>query len=819
MTNGSGKDRLSTGGAFDVLTKVVPDEDDRFIGREFGGYKISTLIAEGGMGRVYRGERVDGSFDRDVAIKLSLASRVSKDLRERFLREQQILADMSHPNVASLYDAGTTDEGWSFIIMELVEGQDIASYVDGMGLTERAVIELLLPLLDALAFAHSRLVVHRDIKASNIIVDRQGNARLLDFGIAKLLEDAASAATRARPLTVGAASPEQLLGKPITVASDIYQVGLLLHRLLLGEPALPDRTLAEAVANAAEERPFLLSHKASRELAPDLAAIVTHCLQPAPADRYRSMTALRDDLISFLAKRPVSVTPPTLTYRFAKLVQRNLLLALVLSVLLAVTIGGTALYTIRINDARLAAEREAATSEEVIIFLTEVFETSDPDTARGAELTARDLLDRGAARIDEQFPDRPIIRARLLHVIGGVYREMSLPNESLPLEKEAYELRLEHLGPNDRRTMMAGNDLAILYDRLERFDEAIEIYENVLDREREILGSDDPDTLKTLNNLGVAHLDRGDFAIAASYFEETLERRRRVLGADHADVGTTMRNLPIAYAGLGDLERAREAFIEALDYSRRVTGEDSPGTITALINAGSVSYNTGRYEEGVAYTKQAWELARNVLGEQHYGTLVVGLNRADNLTSRPDVEASAADIDAAKAILEGVRDTAIEVFGDEHSLALAARVRLGSIQNFNGQHTEALEALESVLETQSAMSNADYLDAVETRKRIAETLVFLGRTGESVAEYAAINADLEERYGRDYPLRLQLLRDQAEAHIALGELDRAEALYRESADRLVASLGESAPKAAEAVAELDVFLVEHRGEANRTGTP
>ena len=126
MTNGSDKDPLKTGGAFDVLSGVLPDENDRFIGREFGGYRISALIAEGGMGRVYRGERVDGSFDRDVAVKLSLASSVNKDLRERFIREQQILADMSHPNVASLYDAGTTDEGWSFIIMELVDGQDIA---------------------------------------------------------------------------------------------------------------------------------------------------------------------------------------------------------------------------------------------------------------------------------------------------------------------------------------------------------------------------------------------------------------------------------------------------------------------------------------------------------------------------------------------------------------------------------------------------------------------------------------------------------------------------------------------------------------------
>lgn len=808
MTSDKRDDPLSTGGAFDVLSGMTPEGKDPLIGRELGDYRVTRLIAEGGMGRVYRAERIDGSFERDVAIKVSYGSGLNRELHERFLREQQILADMDHSSVASLYDAGTTSEGWPYFIMELVDGRDIERFVDEESLSQRSIIRLFLPMLDALAFAHSRLIVHRDIKASNIIVDEKGKVRLLDFGIAKLLGESPDAATSARPLSLVSASPEQLLGEPISTASDIYQVGLLLHRLLVGRPAYPERTLGEAVRDATEVSSFRLSAESRQELGTDLAGIVSRCLQPEPKERYRDVNALRADLENYLEDRPVSVGPPTLTYRIGKLVRRNRLLTALLAVLAVVTVGGTITYTLGINEARRQAEQEAATAEEVIAYLTDVFRVSDPEESRGESVTARELLDRGAADIEAKFPDRPLIRARLQHVIGGVYREMGLLNEALVLAESAYATRLEYLGPESRDTLISGNDLAILYDRLDRPRDAIRIYDEVLSRQRVVLGSDDPHTMKTINNLGAAYISIGDFETAAVYLEEAFERRRRVLGPDNPETVSTHNNLPIVYANLGDYGRAIELFEESLDYSRRINGDDSPATIIALTNLGMANYNTGRFDSSMPYFTEAWELARRVVGDTHQVTLVNGLSRAMLLTDRPDIVPTDDEIAEAEALVNMIRETAAESFGPEHSITTDAIVQLANIRNRQGRHAEALEMLLPVLEIRRSRLDASHAEVIDVRARIAGTWTDLGRYRDAIAEYQAIDRLLTDEFGEDYPKRYQYLQQLADAYTAVGDRVSAERLLLESAEGLSAALGADDPRARLANQALNEFMSE-----------
>ena len=799
-------DLLSTGGAFRVLTDMAANTDESFVGRELSGYRIKSLIAAGGMGRVYRAERIDGSFEREVAIKFSIAGGVNRDLQQRFLREQHILADMNHPSVANLYDAGTTDDGLSYLIMELVDGRDIEDYVADERLGHRQVIELLLPVLDALAFAHARLVVHRDIKASNILVDADGHARLLDFGIAKLLDEAPQAATQARPLSLVSASPEQLLGKPITTASDIYQVGLLLHRLLLGRPAQPDRTLADAVQIAVDAKPFRLSADAEQALGNDLAAILSHCLQPEPADRYRDVSAVRQDLEHYLADRPVSVRSPTAAYLFGKLVRRNRLLAAAVTGMLLIAVGGTVVYTMRINEARLAAEQEAAAAEQVITFLTDIFESSSPEKNQGETLTARELLDRGVADIDERFAEQPVIKARMQYVLAGVYRELGLAIEALPLAEAAYHSRRELLGPDDRRTLIAGNDLAIAYDHLNRPDDATALYLEVLERQRNTIGSDDVETMKTLNNLGAAYLTKGEYALAVEYLEEALERRRRVLGNNHPEVGSTLTNLPIAYLYLGRTEQAKAGFLESLAYNRRVAGSGSPSTVIALLNAGAVHFDTGDYETGAALLNEAEEAALNVLGPKHRVSFAINNSLAQVYVDRLDTTPSEADLARAEQLLETVRRNATEVLGSDNSETLIATAILAEVRNHQGRHNEALDMLESVLAVEVPKVGQTHNRVIDVRLRLFRTYGFVGRYGDASAEYDEIDSYLLEAYGPDDADRLLAMVEMAQIHARFGEYEKAGPMFREASTGLERTLGAIDLRAVYARRAQDEFL-------------
>ena len=282
------EEQLKTGQALNVLAQVQP-ETGRLVGRVLGDYRLTALVARGGMSEVYRAERVDGTFEREVAIKISADAGLSDELRSRFVAEQAMLANLNHPNISQLFDAQVTSEGWPYIVMELIDGQSIDEYCRAENLTPREIAQLFVPVAQALAYAHGRLLVHRDIKPSNVLVDRDGRPKLLDFGIAKPIEGDAAALTRARPMTPRYASPEQLLEQPISIASDIYQLGLLLYDLLAGESARAAGTMAEAVQAAAENRSLRLPEDRRRELPADLVRIVEHALRGNPAERYAKL--------------------------------------------------------------------------------------------------------------------------------------------------------------------------------------------------------------------------------------------------------------------------------------------------------------------------------------------------------------------------------------------------------------------------------------------------------------------------------------------------------------------------------------------------
>ncbi|HVS02414.1 MAG TPA: serine/threonine-protein kinase, partial [Thermoanaerobaculia bacterium] len=366
-------------------------------GQRIGPYRLVEVLGRGGMGVVWLAERDDGAFSKRVALKIVPDWEASDDLPRRLRAERQILAGLEHPNIARLLDGGVTAEGVPYLVMEHVEGEPIDAYCEGRDLGVRDRLALVLAVCDAVAAAHRRLVVHRDLKPGNILVTAEGGVKLLDFGIAKLLDeggDGGPTRTGLHPLTPQFAAPEQLTGGPITTATDVWGLGALLYRLLAGRsPHAAQGTTTQAVMRAiCEEDPRPPSRAArqpqlARHLAGDLDAIALRALRREPAERYASVEALADDLRRHLRGLPVAARPPSLAYRARKLARRRpgavAAAALALGAIVVVVLG-------LLQQARLA-ERERLRAEAVTAFFTGVLRQADPDEARGGEITLRQL--------------------------------------------------------------------------------------------------------------------------------------------------------------------------------------------------------------------------------------------------------------------------------------------------------------------------------------------------------------------------------------------------------------------------------------------
>ena len=399
-----------------------------------GPYRLLRELGRGGMGTVWLAERVDGALQRQVALKLPLHGW-SLAVRERLVQERDSLAALEHPNIARLYDAGTTVEGRPYLAMEAIDGQPIDAYARDRRATVEERLHLFLQVARAVAYAHGRLIVHRDLKPSNIFVGRDGEVRLLDFGAAKLLGPDGSGDTgltrwAGRALSPEYASPEQILGRPITVASDVYSAGVVLYELLAGErPYRLRRESAAALEEAilAADVPLASTvagdPRVARRLRGDLDAILARALRRRPEDRYASMEAFAEDISRHLADEPVHAKPPSRRYRLSKFVRRNLgSVAAVSAVALALLVGG-GMAAWQAREARIEAGRAA----EAQRFIASIFTSAVPRSGEGGPVRAVDLLDTATQRLETEFADEPEIAARLGLIVAQSYSSLGEP--------------------------------------------------------------------------------------------------------------------------------------------------------------------------------------------------------------------------------------------------------------------------------------------------------------------------------------------------------------------------------------------------------
>lgn len=753
-----------TGAAADLLASLSDEADAAeaaseagMIGRRIGPYRLVAELGRGGMGVVYLAERADGEFDKRVALKLVKRGMDTDEILQRFHMERRILASLEHPNIAALYDGGATDDGRPYLVMEPVEGERITTYCDARRLTVAARLDLFRSVCAAVQYAHQKLVVHRDIKPSNILVTAGGTPKLLDFGIARLLDDEPGGSgrtrTRMRMLTPDYAAPEQMRGEPVTTATDVHALGAVLYEMLTGGRPYPNRssasteepgteqpirrpsgavaadTDAESVAAARGTHPVQLR----RSLKGDLDTIILKALEPDPSLRYQSARELIEDLDRFRAGRPVTARSAGPAYRAGKFVRRHRLgLAAAAVVVLSLVSGlGAALWQAqRAEEERARAELERAiaeeqrdAAEEVATFLEGMFAAANPFSTRPGRLdTMRigTLLDRGAGRIGTEFTDRPLIRARMQGVLGRAYRSLGMYDQAEPLLQESLDTYRAVSGPGpDAANAM--NALGNLYLDLERAADAENLHREALGIRRQLLGSDHSDVAQSLNNLAAALQNAGRLDDAEPLYDELLALHRRLDPPDSAAYADVLNTRMVLAYRKDDVDTALPLAREILDINRALFGTDHPRVSQSMNNLGQLLSRTGDLEEAEALMRESLEMNRTMLGGTHPNIAAGAANLAGVLLRLGRVE------EAESLYLEAITLNR-QVLGDRHPGLAVSLTSYADLLMARDALGEAEGLQREALSINRAAFGATHVNVGIVTARLAENLCRQGRT-------------------------------------------------------------------------------------------
>jgi eukaryotic-like serine/threonine-protein kinase len=806
-------------------------------GASLGPWRIDRRIGRGGMGEVYEATRTQGGFHQRVAVKILQLDADSQ--AERFLAEREILARLEHPGIARLHDGGVTGDGRPYMAMEFVEGSPITAYCEEHHASLDQRLRLFMQVCDAVAYAHQHLVVHRDLKPSNILVSTTGHVKLLDFGIAKLLdvERAQLTMTRAAPLTPACASPEQLAGGPVTTASDVYALGLLLFELLTGvHPWIGAEAPVLHALRTLMSRPAPLASRtaAGRASAPvlprpiqgDLDAIVAKALREEPPRRYPTVEALKLDVARVLLGEPVDARAGARMYVFGRMVRRYRWAAIAaVAVFLSLAGGlGVAAYQARqASIERDIALRDAAREEAVRYQLTRMFRTALAD--QGSEpATAKGMIDNSALRVLREYRDRPQLAGQLVLTLADLYGAL----EDVAGQGSLLEAFVGQAGPDadplalaDARQKLAGIEL--LRGQPDRaaalLDQAQDFWSRAPQQYAE----------ERLEGLGIrARLQRlrGDLDGAIATSRQAIDARTALSGRNHRETAVLYNSLAITLASANRLEEALEAYRETLRIYRAVGLGDALDAQVVLANLGTLEFRTGHLRESETLLKTAIEHERQLAGDSaavaaamgYYGKVLsienripeaVGVLRdgvrlagqyagqkslvtVQNEIFLGEAQSASGDAATARATLEGARDAALSQYGQLHPLTLRAQLALAQLAATTGNAKEASAQLAPVianLRSLGAPARAYLAKALETQ---GELNLAHGDT-QAAVDFLSEAVQLQKQ-ARDQTWESAVTRERlGEASLTLRHTE-AVGLLRDAEHDLEAELGPNHPQ-------------------------
>ncbi len=663
------------------------------IGQRVGQFELVELLGAGGMGEVFRARRVSGDFEQTVAIKF-LAIPVGR-FQHRFDRERQLLAQLEHPNIARMIDGGTTDQGVPYLVMEYINGRQIEAYCQHHQLDAEQRVSLVMQVADAVSQAHSQLVIHRDIKPDNVLVTEHGQAKLMDFGIAALLDPAGNAqVTQLGLMTPTSAAPEQLRAERTTVATDIFQLGLLAFRLLSGRHAFAvdasasqDSSLSQLLESEATPLGRVLKRRGVPRLK-DLEAILAKALKVEPTRRYRSCAALRDDLSAWRDGGSVAARHLTTWSAAWDWASRNRLLSAALTVAAASLVLGSAVALWQARAAKeqlaiaLANEQQA---NQVADFLNGVFRSANTFESQGVEPTASELLASGVDLIDQDLADQPLLQARLLVTMGVTYRSRSEHETAGQLIRRAIELLNSNQASVDDRAQALA-ELAWVETYQENFDQAKQLLLEGLVLLAPAGRDHAPLRGQLLQRLIIVEINREDLVAASQAATEALGQFKQALPVDHQRIASVLNLQGTIARESGDWQGALAAYSESLPAKREAFGSEHHSVAITLGNIAAVQVQLGQYEQAIQLFRESIAINEKFFGDAGHIQLFVawrGMAKAYR---------DLGDFDQATAAFQTALNILVNDRGENYSQTQQVRAELAELYWLLGQFNEAISA-------------------------------------------------------------------------------------------------------------------------------
>jgi serine/threonine protein kinase len=788
-----------------LRTSIVPPESQPVgegPGTTIGRYKLLEKVGEGGCGVVYVAEQTE-PVRRRVALKVIKLGMDTKAVVARFEAERQALAMMDHPNIAKVLDAGATETGRLYFVMELVRGVRITDYCDQSHASTQERLDLFIKVCQAIQHAHQKGIIHRDIKPSNILVTLHDGVpvpKVIDFGIAKATEGRLTDATVYTQLhqfigTPAYMSPEQaeMSGLDVDTRSDIYSLGVLLYELLTGhtpfdaqelvkkgieairqtirevEPPRPSTRLStlqgEALIATAKQHGTESVHLL-KLIRGDLDCIVMKCLEKDRSRRYATANGLATDLRRHLENEPVVARPPSAAYRLQKAWRRHKAAFASAALIAAVLVAATGISA---WQAALAKQR-LAESEAIAKFLTDVFQSPDP-ARDGRTITVAETLGTAARKLESDLATQPARRAKLQATLGSTYYALGLYREAIALREKVRDYYLAASGPEHPDTLRAIGSLANSYHAAGRREEALKMREQLLPLFRKVLGPEHPDTLSAMNNLAVFYYRAGRREEALKLQEEVLALRRKVSGPEHPLMLRAMNNLAASYAEAGRREEALKLREQVLPLCRKVLGPEHPDTLAAMGSLASSYDAAGRREEALKLREPMLALSIKVLGPEHPDTLKAMQNLANSYDD-------AGRRDEALKLREKVMALRRKVSGPEHPDTVSAMKNLATSYSEAGRQDEALKLREEVLALRRKVLGPEHPDTIAILNDIAWSLA----TSEAPENRNGTNAVslAEEAVTATHRTNAGCLDTLAAAYAETQQFDKAVAVQQEA---------------------------------------
>ena len=762
----------------------MPPDPDGIIGQTIGQYRIQRILGVGGMGVVYEARQDEPA--RNVALKVMQASPLAgRSALQIFRREVQALARLDHPAIATIYDAGRTDDGLYYLAMELVEGTSLTQHVADRSMPTSERLRLFRAVCRAVQYAHQRGIIHRDLKPSNILVNQHDRPKVLDFGLARVIESDVTLHSRTIDSgkirgTLSYMSPEQAAANTdgIDVRSDVYSLGVILYELITAQPPYDVRTssLADAVRTICEASPRRFSGEFS-SLRGDLELIVLKALEKEPDRRYESAGALAEDVDRYLCNEPIRARRASTVYRLRKFAARHravvMLSALLgLSVVSLVAVGITqALQTARERDAAVIARREATEArdyaEAVAEFMIGLLGDPDAMPSQQEEPTLRDVMENAAQRVQAELADQPLVRARVQLALGLAFRKLADFDRAMALAEEALATRQSVLGENHLDVAEAMITLSMICNRKSDHDAALEWAEKALAIRESQLPQGDVLIAATYTDLGTASYYGRDFDSAKRHFRKALASQETQPNVDELTLAETKSSLGLALTKSGQLEEGEVLLKDALAVQQERLG-DHMDTTFALDNLAHLAYARGDLAAAESWMEEEVEMSRRLFHNKHmrlgfvlnnYGFIVrkhrgpeaalpifseaLAVRRGGTDGPHPDVAVTLVDLghtelklkhfEEAQAYYAEALDIRLELYGDRHDWAANTRRLLGKAYLTGGDYVRAEELLLESYDILKQNHGDEPNVAAATVKLLVELYDTLGRAADAAS--------------------------------------------------------------------------------------